>query len=331
MPVYNGEKHLREAIDSVLAQTFADFVFMIINDGSTDASQAVIESYNDPRIVCIQNEKNIRLIDTLNKGIELCTTQYLVRMDCDDICLPQRIEKQVQFMDSNPAIGASGTFFSLLRGNSTEKIILPFRREEVETWLLFNSPIAHPTAIIRKKVLDDFKIRYSKESIHAEDYRLWKDISKHAGLANIPEVLLKYRVHENQISTVSSSQGDKYISLQTIRKEVLTNELNITYTDDELSLHTAIFNGERVSDIKTAEIWLFKIAAAGNSANVNARVVNKILMERWLRACVLFFGAKKGLIYFYRSALRKNIKLDNKQKKELLIDFYQSYKRLRNR
>src|SRR5215472_9201923 len=99
MPVYNGEKHLREAIDSILSQTFRDFEFLIINDGSTDGSVEIIASYRDPRILLVHNEKNLGLIATLNRGMDLARGEYITRMDCDDISLPRRLEKQVAFME----------------------------------------------------------------------------------------------------------------------------------------------------------------------------------------------------------------------------------------
>ena len=102
MPVYNGEKYLQQAIESILKQTFTDFEFLIINDGSTDNSENIILSYDDSRIRYIKNEENLRLIRTLNKGIELAKGKYIARMDCDDISLPYRFEKQLKEFQNNP-------------------------------------------------------------------------------------------------------------------------------------------------------------------------------------------------------------------------------------
>ena len=101
MSVYNGEKFLKEAMDSILTQTFTDFEFLIINDGSTDNSVKIIESYNDSRIRLINNEKNLKLIASLNKGISLARGKYIARMDCDDISSPMRLEKEVDFLENS--------------------------------------------------------------------------------------------------------------------------------------------------------------------------------------------------------------------------------------
>ena len=120
MPVYNGERYLREAIDSILNQTFKDFEFLIINDGSTDLSVEIIESYADKRISLAHNGQNLGLITTLNRGFDLACGEYIARMDCDDISLPDRLEKQVVFMDNHPEIGICGSWVSAI---SDEKLI----------------------------------------------------------------------------------------------------------------------------------------------------------------------------------------------------------------
>src|SRR5688572_768328 len=108
MPVYNAGPYLKESIESVLAQTYDNFEFLIINDGSTDSSEKEILSYNDVRIHYVKCETNSGLIATLNQGLALATGKYIVRMDADDICRPQRFEKQVRFMENHPEIGICG-------------------------------------------------------------------------------------------------------------------------------------------------------------------------------------------------------------------------------
>ena len=109
MPVYNGEKYLRESIDSILNQTYTDYEFIIVNDGSNDKTEEIILSYNDNRIRYIKNEKNLQIVKSLNRGIELAKGRYIARMDADDISLPRRFEKQITFMENNLEIGVCGT------------------------------------------------------------------------------------------------------------------------------------------------------------------------------------------------------------------------------
>ena len=129
MPVYNGEKYLKESIESILKQTFRDFEFLIINDTSTDESEKIIRSFKDSRIKLIKNEKNIGLTKSLNKGLDLAKGEYMARMDADDISLPKRLEIQVAFMDKNPKIGVIGAWAKVI-GESNKKYIKTYSNFE---------------------------------------------------------------------------------------------------------------------------------------------------------------------------------------------------------
>jgi len=120
MPVHNGQQHLREAIESILKQSFTDFEFLIIDDGSTDGSTAIVKTYNEPRIRLIANTENQGTVHVLNQGIQEAKGEYIARMDADDISLPQRLEKQVRFMDSRPDIGISGAGMRLIKRASSK-------------------------------------------------------------------------------------------------------------------------------------------------------------------------------------------------------------------
>jgi glycosyltransferase involved in cell wall biosynthesis len=140
MSVYNGEKYLRQAIESILQQTYTDFEFIIIDDGSTDSSREIIQSYDDKRIRLVINEQNIGLTKSLNKGIRLAKGEFIARMDADDISLPQRFEKQVAYLDSHPEVGVLGTYANIIdhRGKIINNIIFPTEHETILwTMLLF--------------------------------------------------------------------------------------------------------------------------------------------------------------------------------------------------
>lgn len=199
MPVYNTEEiFLKDAIESILNQTFTDFEFLIINDGSTNNSEGVILSYNDERIKYIKNEQNLGLIKTLNKGLDLANGEYIARMDSDDISLPERFEKQVKFLDENPEIGILGTWCEWF---PKQRVMKSFTENEKikECLLIMHNEIGHPTVMIRKSLKDKFNIRYDENALYVEDYALWLSLIDKVGFANIPEVLLKYRRHSNSI------------------------------------------------------------------------------------------------------------------------------------
>jgi len=178
MPVYNAGIYLSEAIESILNQSFQDFEFLIINDGSTDNSENTILSYQDNRIRYICNEQNIKLIATLNKGIELCKGDYIVRMDADDISLPQRIEKQVAYLDAHPDIGLCGSWFENF-GEHVPTQIVKYLPDDTSIRIrhLYQTHIAHPTAVLRSSVLKLNHLNFDKAFIHGEDYHFWTIVS----------------------------------------------------------------------------------------------------------------------------------------------------------
>lgn len=203
MPVYNTEEsYLREAIESILNQTFADFEFLIINDGSTNNSQDVILSYKDSRINYVINEKNLGLIKTLNKGFDLAKGEYIARMDSDDISLPKRFEKQVDFMDKNQNVHVVGTWYEWFPKCKVQKP--PTTDKDIKECLLVQSnSLAHPTVMLRKSVIDKLEARYDENYAYVEDYALWLSLVDKVDFANIDEILLKYRIHPNSVCKVN--------------------------------------------------------------------------------------------------------------------------------
>jgi glycosyltransferase involved in cell wall biosynthesis len=211
MPVYNAEKYLKSAIDSILNQTYKNFELIIINDGSTDNSRAIVSSYRNERIKIIDNEKNRGLIFSLNKGIDSVSGKYIARMDADDISLPTRLEKQVWFLEQNTdvALLCSSGFF--LDENGEEKGIynFPVTSQLLYSYLFFANPIIHSSVIVKTEVLRKFK--YNKDYYLAEDYFLWSQISREFKVANISEPLVKYRVHEDCISIQKKEEQEECV------------------------------------------------------------------------------------------------------------------------
>ena len=205
MPVYNAEKYVGLAIDSILKQTFTDFEFLIFNDGSSDNSKQIIESFKDPRIKFYDSVSNSGYVAHLNRGIELATGKYIARMDADDISLPERFELQVNFLESHPDIGLCGAWILQFEGNDEpDKRVLykyPADHDEICVTLLRHNSFAHPVVMMRRKILIEYGLRYDPEYMPSEDARLWVSIKKYTRLHNIQKVLLQYRKHNNQIST----------------------------------------------------------------------------------------------------------------------------------
>lgn len=195
MPVYNTEEeYLREAIESILNQTYTDFEFIIINDGSTNNAKDVILSYDDARIKYYEQE-NRGLINTLNRGISLCSGEYIARMDSDDISLPERFGKQVEVLDKNPDIGLVGGFIKFF----PDDYILEYVEYPKYLDFLNNNSLGHPVVMFRKSVFEKYDLKY-ENYLHAEDYELWTRLVKYTKIYNIQELLLNYRVHDTSIS-----------------------------------------------------------------------------------------------------------------------------------
>jgi glycosyltransferase involved in cell wall biosynthesis len=204
MSVYNGERYLREAIDSILNQTFRDFEFIIVDDGSTDSSPEIIRAYDDERIRLIRNERNVGLTASLNEGLDQSRGEYVARMDCDDVSLPERLARQVAFMDARPGVGASSTWALDI---DAEGNVLRRRKTLTGAQLdnfYWRTPLIHPSAIIRFSQFKD--LRYDERIRYAQDYDLWLRIKERSNLANLAECLLLYRVHDESITGAQAEE-----------------------------------------------------------------------------------------------------------------------------
>lgn len=201
MPVYNGKRFLREAIDSILNQTFTDFEFIIINDGSTDRTQEIIDSYNDARLVVIKNQQNIGLPGSLNKGLEIARGEYITRMDADDISTPDRLAKQVKFLDEYKHIGYVSNFWLLIRENGVEIGVLevPTTHKEMQKEYLTLYCFNHGSSMFRKSCQKEIGF-YRPEFECAEDGDFCLRFSEKFQTANIPEPLYRRRMHPESLS-----------------------------------------------------------------------------------------------------------------------------------
>ncbi len=229
MPVYNSESYLHEAITSILNQDFKDFEFLIINDGSTDKSGEIISSFNDSRIRSVTNEKNIGLVNTLNKGIELANGEYIARMDNDDICILSRLSKQVAFLDSNSDFSLVAANVVLINADGKESgfwqdDVNTRSFDEIKSFLPKANCIAHPTVMIRSHVIKHYKFRNSQKG--AEDWDMWmRLVSDGFKIGKINEVLLKYRIHPMSISSLNQTEKSKQEKIIRIKRNFLLFQL----------------------------------------------------------------------------------------------------------
>ena len=211
MPVFNTPvSYLKEAVDSILNQTFKDFEFIIIDDGSTGSCREYLDSLSDSRIHVIHNEKNLGITKSLNIGFRVAKGKYIARMDDDDISLPFRFEKQFAFMENNPDI--------ILCGSKTEPVgvksnpvvarkVSMTDMEEYRVKMLFLNPgPSHPTAFFRHDKLIKYNIWYDESLRYSQDYGMWETISRYGDVCILQDVLLLKRKHANQITSAHRDQ-----------------------------------------------------------------------------------------------------------------------------
>jgi glycosyltransferase involved in cell wall biosynthesis len=198
LPVYNCESYIKQAVESILKQTYTSFELLIIDDASTDKTVSIIKKYNDNRICLIEKPRNSGYTNSLNLGLKMAKGKYIARMDGDDISTWDRFAKQVTFLEVNEDVILCGSWFRVI---GTGKVIqLPEDGDAIKLHLLRGNCIAHPSVMIRKKTLNDLSLVYDVKREPAEDYDLWTRLALKGKLHNLQEVLLDYRIHGNQVS-----------------------------------------------------------------------------------------------------------------------------------
>jgi glycosyltransferase involved in cell wall biosynthesis len=224
MPVYNGEKFLNEAIQSIIHQTFKHWEFIIINDGSTDKTHEIIQRYlSEPLLKYIHKQNNEGIVKALNDGIEASTGTYIARMDADDISLPERLEKQFQFLENNPDVVVCGSNYFTLKKNKKNILRVSHADAYLKTQLFFSTPFCHPTVMINRKLAGN-ELYYDEAYRHAEDYEMWIRLAFKGKFHILEDALYVYRDHPHQ---VSYEQQDTQKQLKNgIRKRFATHLFN---------------------------------------------------------------------------------------------------------
>lgn len=297
MPVYNGQDYLKSAIESVLNQTYSNLDLLIINDGSTDDSDKIITSFSDNRIIYIENESNLGLIKTLNKGLKMIEGEYIVRMDADDICLPHKIEKQVDFMDDNKHIAVSGT--SVKKFNKSGFLKQEYVRtapEDLKTQLLFGSPLRHPTVILRNSIFVKEEYGYDIMLDTVEDYGLWEEIAENYPLSNLKEPLLEYRINNQGIT----QQAEKKIVFRDNQHKIIykrifkTLEINVSEKDLQLYREFVMKRSNlREVNMKDLNELLLTIKNAADNRAYNLKLLDQYIKRFFTDICT-----KNKITYF---------------------------------
>lgn len=202
MPLYNAERYVRAAIDSIICQTMGDFELLVINDGSTDGSRDVVSRLDDPRIRIVDLQ-HVGLTTALNEGLSRSRGKYIARMDSDDAMHPMRLEKQVAFLENNQDIGVIGCGLQVIdeKGMLVNKARWPATDLAIRWLSLLATPFPHPAVMMCREIVSSFGLEYDqKYSEGAQDYDFFVRLLEYTHGANLPELLLSYRVHRNSVS-----------------------------------------------------------------------------------------------------------------------------------
>lgn len=288
MPVYNAQDYLAEAIDSVLSQTFTDWELIIGDDGSTDETEAVINSYADQRISYFKNESNIGHTKTKYSLLDKAQAEYIAFLDADDVSLPERFDLQVRFLNEHPDYGLCGTWGVMIdpQGNEIKKMTFIDRDEYLKCALVFNTAFLQSSIMVRRELMKDFYL--DEEILLVEDYNFECLVSHHTKVENITKELVKYRWHDSNISNT------KQEVLKNLNKKIYRRELSllgIEATDRELNIHNAI-RDKRTWDMPDEDFlgyaagWLKKLDEANKEHKVYDRdIFSATVCFRWMFAC----------------------------------------------
>ena len=301
MPVYNASRYLREAIDSVLCQTFTDFEFLIFNDGSTDDSLEIIKSYNDERIVLIDSPVNQGYLVYLNEGVRMAKGKYIARMDSDDVCMPNRFELQFQFLENNFIILVVGSNFQVINSGGIFQLMSDFPTEhsDIQASMMFYCSLQHPAIMAVRDVMlnNPYDIRYYP----SEDHRQWVTLSKNFKLANIAQPLIKYRMHGENIS---GNPNQKLLNAQMMLQHEYETRLKLNKNIKCLYTHRQLYFAD-YENVDSGYLYfsnniltyLDHMNSRNNSEKIfDAKAFQKLLKVIWDKVYYYHFMQKKQYI-----------------------------------
>jgi glycosyltransferase involved in cell wall biosynthesis len=281
LPVYNGEAYLREALSSMLNQTEPDFELLLIDDGSTDGSVEMARSFQDERIRITGGVTNQGLSARLNEGLDQARGRFVARMDADDIAHPERLRIQTRFLASRPEIGICGTWYKIFgQGRPEAEARLPQDHHRIAARTLFDSPFGHPTVMFNLAHLNRKRLRYPATSPHAEDFAFWAQAHRHVQMANVPEFLLSYRLHNGGVCT---RHGAIQEASSNFVREYGLIMMGVPFSEAERKLHHRISLGCRLADrdeVDQALAWLRRLRQSAGRWGKRARGLRRECVAR---------------------------------------------------
>lgn len=322
MPTRNtDENYLRLAIESILNQTYTNFEFIIIDDGSTGNDIEIVQSYKDGRIRLLHNEFPLRIPRTLNRGFSAAQGKYIARMDSDDISLPCRLKQQVAYLEAHPDIDILsaraqnfGAVGGMLACMATDPAVM-------KTALFFNSVLNHPSVMIRKAFLQNHSLWYDENYHYAEDYELFARCAFLGNIVEYPGILIRYRRHDRQIS---AEDPNKQTDVASRVRETMLQRLGISPNGQQMLAHLALCTEVSLAEISLQAIseWVVLLMAANEKTSTyDRKIFSKMIMAHYLVVCTKY--VMRG-----RSNLRAVLSLEATREMLRPIYYFQYSKRM---
>ncbi|MEM6884725.1 MAG: glycosyltransferase family 2 protein [Verrucomicrobiota bacterium] len=281
MPVYNASATLGAAVESICAQSFEDWEYIIIDDGSSDGSVALLEDWaaKEPRIRIFKNPENLGLPRSLNRGLSESRGRYIARMDADDICEPERLRKQVEWMEVHPDTVLCGTWVQFF-GSKTHVRQMPTEHEELRVKMLLEYPFEHPTLMMRRSFLQEHDLRYNESLRLSEDLDLCHRVARKGRVTNLPEPLLRLRQHDQRTHRTQPDVLKQGVGLVYARQ---MEEFDLSTGDSDLYFRIrADVECCDIDDAQERTDWFEKVIRANREKKVYSQeVLESYLTRRW--------------------------------------------------
>ena len=287
LAVCNGETYLPESIQSIQDQTVHDWELIVVDDGSTDRTPHILDQFRrtDARIRVYHQSKQ-GLVASLNQGIMVARGEYVARMDADDVSMPERFAIQQDYLNSHHDIGVCGSWIETFGTESSEVVEYPCNDGTIRCQLLFSSSLAHPATMFRRSLILTHHLFYDERAVHAEDYDLWVRASQHTRFANVPTILLRYRIHPRQIGRRYELETEE--SSRAIRLSQLAR-LGINPAPEEALLHHHLSRWEfepSTTFLSATRAWFDRLINANKLCEVYPEdELIMVLGRRWSEVC----------------------------------------------
>lgn len=309
LPCYNAGKYIEDAVRSMMTQTYSNLEIIVIDDCSSDESPEVLKrlALEDTRIIVLRNDTNSKIVSCLNKGIQIASGKYIARMDADDVSMPDRIEKQIAFLEANKNVAVCGCNYIIIdeHGNKSGKVIFESNPDLLKAELLFFSAFAHPAVTMQTDVAKEVGL-YKLGMVPAEDYEFWLSIAEKFEMANLPECLLLYRWHGSNVSVI---QKDNLTEAMT--KACMIHLHSFGFAEEFLNYHVKFLNGTWYTATNANEINGFaewKKALLKKNAELklyNVASLKKVFSKYYSLALLSILKSKQNNFLVKRLAFSK--------------------------